>query len=170
MKTRCVVKAITLAIVLTSTVVSAQQQFVASMSARDLEGLRAVLDQRLTVVKAARGKARSYIVSTDNPKELLPPEGNDDWQALKLSKVTAQVSAPHASVAMASFTLTHPLDAEAVATMKAALKENLAGWDQTERDAAVRMVADRAVTGLGFAMLARLDGRWKIVSMTVPKL
>jgi len=45
-----------------------------------------------------------------------------------------------------------------------------ASLNELEKQAMAKMIADHAATGSGFAMLARRDGKWKIVSLTFPKL
>jgi hypothetical protein len=184
MKTLCKAKLITLVIVIAGLNVGRAQEadatkeikktirdYFAAMSARDVQGLRAVLDKRFVAVEAADKNAEVHFVDTGNAKELLPPEGNDDWDKdkIRLSSVKAEVSATHPSVAMASFTLTFPLDDQRVAGLEAALKQLPADFDESQRKAAARIIADRAVTNAMFAMLARQHGKWKIVCMSLPK-
>jgi len=147
------------------------RDYLSSMSTRDVQGLRAVLDKRFVAVEAGREKAGTQVVDTGNPKEMLPPEGNDDWQPnrMKLSSVKAEISATHPSVAMASFILTQPLSEKRIADFQTALKDQPDRFDEVERKALAKLIADHAVKNAMFAMLARADGKWKIVAMSFPK-
>lgn len=147
------------------------RDYLAAMSARDVEGLRAVLDKRFGMIEASDKNAKVHFVDTDNSKELLPPEGNDDWDKdkIKLSSIKTEVSATHPSVAMASFTLTFPLSDKKIASLETVLKLAPAELDAVRKKALERMVADRAIHNSMFAMLARQSGRWKIVCMSFPK-
>ncbi len=144
------------------------RRYFTAMSARDLEALRSVLDKRFVAIKATRQNAQSYVVDTANPQNIVPK--NDDWNDIRVDEVKIELSATHPTVASATFKLVRPMDAQRVAGMETALKENAASFNEGERKLIARMIADRASLGSGFAMLARQDGRWKIVSLTFPKL
>jgi len=147
------------------------QDYLTAMSARDVDGLRTVLDKQFTAIEAADTSAKVHSVDTSNGKGLLPPKGNDDWDKdkLKLTSVKVEVSATHSSVAMASFVLTFPLSDKSVANFETALKEFPAEFDEARKKAAMKIIADRAIHNSMFAMLARQDGKWKIVCMSIPK-
>ena len=144
-------------------------QYYASMKTRDIEGLRSALANRFIVIEAGRDKAKTQTVDVNNPKELLPPEGNKDWQGIELSSVATSVSSTHPTVATASFTLIMPLSEKRVAGMQSALKARPEGFNDVQRAALSRMIADRAIKSEMFAMLARQDGRWKIVCLSFPQ-
>jgi len=144
-------------------------QYYASMKTRDIEGLRSALASRFIVIEAGRDKAKTQTVDVNNPKELLPPEGNKDWQGIELSTVRASVSSTHPTVATASFTLIMPLDEKRVAGMQSALKARPEAFNDVRRAAISRMIADRAIKSEMFAMLARQDGGWKIVCLSFPQ-
>ena len=147
------------------------KDYLKAMSARDVEGLQAVLDKHFVGVEAADNNAKVHFVHTDNSRELLPPEGNHDWDKIKprLSSFKAEVSTPHPSVAMASFTMTYSLPNETLGHLEAALKQMPAEADESKRKEAAKIIADRAIHNSMFAMLARQDGKWKIVCMSFPK-
>ena len=147
------------------------RRYFEAMGTRDVPALRSVLDQRFVAIEADREKARTEVVDTSDPKALLPPEGNDDWDAstLRLSNFRVEVSATHPSVATASFTLSFLLDDERVAQLRKTLDEHAAGLGETEKAALTRMAADRAVANAMFALLAKRDGRWRIVCLSFPK-
>jgi len=146
-------------------------QFFAATSARDVEKVRAVVAKGFTAVEAAHESAQVYAVDTGDSKKLLPPEGNRDWEEgkIKLSSVKAEISSTHPSVAMASFTLTIPLEADRLADYQALLKRSPEGFGVEQRRIIEKIVADRAIHNTMFAMLARQGGQWKIVSMSFPK-
>jgi hypothetical protein len=98
------------------------RDYLAAMSSRNVEDLRAVLDRQLAVIEADQTNAKTGFLDTSDGKELLPPDGNHDWDKdkIRLSSVKAEVSATHPSVAMVSFTLTFPLTDQRVANLEAA--------------------------------------------------
>jgi hypothetical protein len=147
------------------------RDYLKAMSARNIKGLQEVLDKRFVAVEAAAMNARVHLMDTANGKALLPPEGNDDWDKdkLKLSSIKAEISASHPSVAVASFTLTFPLTNKRVTELEAALKQAPAEFDEAQKQAAAKIISDRAIHNSMFAMLARQDGKWKIVCMSFPK-
>jgi len=145
--------------------------YLTAMSARDVKGLQAVLDKRFVAVEAADENAKIHVVDTAKGAELLPPEGNDDWEKgrIKLSTIEVKISDTHPSVAMASFTLTLPLSDERVADLSTVLRQAPAEFDEARRKAVAKIISDRAIHNSMFAMLARQDGRWKIAAMSFPK-
>jgi hypothetical protein len=147
------------------------RDYLAAMSARDADGLQAVLEKRFVAVEAGRQKAGSRVVNAANLREILPPEGNNDWHPdkMKLTSVKAEVSPTHPSVATASFVLTHPFTDMEVARFQEALKQPPDALDESQRKALAKVVADRAVHNSMFALLARQEGKWKIVCMTFPQ-
>jgi hypothetical protein len=155
----------------TKEIEQAIRDYLTAMSARDVKGLQAVLDKRFVAIEAADKNAKVHLVDTASEKELLPPKGNNDWDKdnIRLSAVEVKISETHPSVAMASFTLTVPMSAQKVANLEAALKDLPAEFNDAQRKAATKIIADRAVHNSMFAMLARQDGHWKIVSMSFPK-
>ena len=147
------------------------RDYLTAMSSRDVEGLRSVMDKRLAVIEAGRTNAKVGFLDTSNGKELLPPEGNHDWDKdkIRLASVKVEISATHSSVAMASFTLSFPLTDKRVADLEALLKQTPAAFGDQQRKAAQQMITDRAIHNAMFAMLALENGRWKIVCMSFPK-
>jgi len=145
--------------------------FLAAMSVRDVKGLQEVLDKHFVGVEAGDKSAKVWVVDTANGNGLLPPKGNNDWDKdkIKLSSVEAKISTTHPSVAMASFTLTFPLSDKELANLEAAWKDAPPEFDESRKKAAAKIISDRAIHNSMFAMLARQDGRWKIVCMSFPK-
>ena len=144
------------------------EAYLTAMSARDLKGLQAILDKQFVAVKAAQQNAKTYVVDTSDSKALLPPAGNRDWDKMKISSVKAEVSATHPSVAIVSFTLTQPLTEQTRAAYEASLQNPPAEWGESEKQAAARIIKDKAVHNAMFAMVARRDGKWKILCMSLP--
>jgi hypothetical protein len=147
------------------------RDYLMAMSTRDIQGVRAVLAAQFTAVEAADSTARIHLVDTASGKGLLPPEGNRDWDKdkIKLSSVKAEVSATHPSVAIASFTLSALLSDKQVAALEAALKLPPEEFDESRRKTASKLIGDRAVHSAMFAMLAKAEGKWRIVCMSFPK-
>ena len=145
------------------------RQYYAAMAKRDVESLREVLDRKFVIVEADQVNAKVGVLDSGKSAELLPPEGNHDWDNIQISSVKIEISPTHPSVAVASFTLTRPLDASSVAHLQEALDTAPAEFDESNRKAIARRIADRAIHYSEFAMLARRDGKWKIVSISVPR-
>jgi hypothetical protein len=143
-------------------------QYFKGMANRDVESLRGVLDKKLMVVEAGHTSAKTGVVDTSKNSELLPPEGNDDWTTVKVSAIETRVSGTHRSVAVASFILTQPLDDKKIAALQAVLKDRPEALDEAQRKEVTKRIADRAIQHSELAMLARRDGKWKIVSISVP--
>ncbi len=146
------------------------EAYLTAMSARDLKGLQAILDKQFVGVKAGQQNAKTYLVDTSNSQALLPPAGNHDWDKdqMKISSVKAEVSATHPSVAIVSFTLTQPLTEQTRAAYEASLQNPPAEWGESEKQAAARIIKDKAVHNAMFAMVARRDSKWKILCMSLP--
>ena len=145
-------------------------QFFSSMSKRDVKALQAVLyAPRFVGIEAAGQQAQAHVIHTDKPEELLPPEGNDDWDNVRISDVKVQTSTTHPSVAVASFTLEFPLDAKTVARYKKMLEANPAELGEAKKKAFSKIVDDGALKTTMFAMFGRQLRKWKIVCITLPK-
>ena len=121
------------------------RQFYSSLSDRDVEGLRTVLDTHFVALEAANRNARLEVVNTDDATKLLPPKGNDDFKNASLSSVKVEVSATHPSVATASYTLSLPLGARQIAQFKSLLKNPPAEMTQLQKQLFAKMIEDRAV-------------------------
>jgi hypothetical protein len=147
------------------------QRYFAAMSARDLEGLRATLDKRFIVVEARQDKARTHVVDSSEARQILPPEGNHDWDKdkVKIVSIRVEVSDTHPSVATASILVARPLDDKTLAGMEEMLRANAAGLDEVKRKALTKWIAARAIDQSMLAMLARQEGNWRIVCMSFPK-
>ncbi len=145
--------------------------YLRAMSTRDVAGLQAIMDKQFIAIEAAEQKATLHFVDTTNRKGLLPPEGNDDWNEdkIKLTSFEARISETHPSVAMASFTLTMPMDDEHVARLESLVKEMSAELDERQKKGTAKLIADRAIHMAMFAMLAKVDGQWKIICMSFPR-
>ncbi len=134
-----------------------------------MESLQGLLDRRFVIVEAGQANARVGVLDSSKSADLLPPEGNHDWDNIQVSSVKVEVSATHPSVAAVSFTLKQPLDASSVARLQEALDTAPGAFDESKRSEITTRIANRAVHYSEFAMLARRDGRWKIVSVSVPR-
>jgi len=145
-------------------------QFFASLSKRDVHRLQAVLyAPEFVGIEAGGQKAQAHVIQTDKPEEVLPPEANDDWDHVIVSDVKVRRSATHASVAMASFTVGLPLEAEVVASYREMLEDRSLQLREAQREALRTMIDEGAANAEMFAMFARQDGTWRIVCISLPK-
>lgn len=141
--------------------------YFASVSARDVGGVRAVLASTFSAVEA-RESAVIHAVNTANDEEIIPVEGNG-IAGLKFAFIKAEVSKTDPSVAVASFRLTLPQTEEQLASIKAALATTSASkWSEKVKLRLQQTLADKAMHFDMFAMLARQDGKWKILCMSFP--
>lgn len=147
------------------------QRYFTAMSERDAEGLRAVLDKRFVAVETRQDKARTRVVDSGDIKQILPPEGNHDWDKdkVKVISIRVDVSETHPSVATASISVARPLDEKTVAGMQEMLRMNGPGLDEAKRKALTKWIAARAIDQSILSMLALQEGNWRIVSMSFPK-
>ena len=151
-----------------SEIVKAIRQYYRALAHRDIDALRQVLDENFIVVEAKHAAAKVHVVNVKNGSTLLPPEGNDDWNQVEVSSINVEISSSHASVAIASLTLKHPLSEERITGMQDVLKTRPEVFGEAERKTVEKRIADRAIHNSEFAMLALKGGKWKIVSMSVP--
>ena len=142
---------------------STLRQFFTSLSKRDVEGLRAVLDTRFVVIKVEAGNpsAKVNVMDTANGKEMLRHLING-----KLSDVRAKTSATHPSVAIASFTFSFRLNAQMITAYKEHLKSNQNKLSEASRKEMIRLIKDPFIHNSMFAMLAQQRGKWKIICMS----
>lgn len=147
------------------------QRYFAAMSARDVEGLRATLDKRFVVVEARQDKARTQVVDSGDARQILPPEGNHDWDKdkFKIASIRVELSDTHPSVATASILVMRPQDDRTVVGMQEMLRVNAAGLDEAKRKTLTKWIAARAIDQSMLAMLALQEGNWRIVCMSFPK-
>lgn len=142
--------------------------YFAGVSARDVGGVRAVLASAFSAVEA-RESAVIHAVNTANDEEIIPVEGNGDIAGLKFAFIKAEVSKTDPSVAVASFRLILPQTEEQLASIKAALATTPASqWSEKVKRRLQQTLADKAMHFDMFAMLARQDGKWKILCMSFP--
>ena len=146
------------------------REYLAGMAAEDVRRVQNVLGKQFSAIEASEKGARVHVVDTSQGKGLLPPKGNDDWKRenMKLSAVKVEVSPTHPSVAMASFTMVAPLSDKKVADLEKMLRSNPELFDDQRKKAAVKVIEQRAIHNSMFAMLGKIDGKWKIVSMSFP--
>lgn len=145
------------------------KQYFSAMSQRDAPKLQQVLEPKVIFVESGREKAKTGFVDTSNPKELLPPAGNDDWNNVSIKDVRIQISASHPSVAMASYKLILSINSEMLAMYEALLKAPPAQLTDDQKSEIAGLIKNKESRLDEFAMLARRDGHWRIVSMSVPK-
>lgn len=147
------------------------QRYFTAMSARDVEGLRATLDKQFVVIEARQDRARTHVVDSGDARQILPPEGNHDWEKdkVKVVSIRVDVSDTHPSAATASIGVRRPLDDKAVAGMQEMLRVNAAGLDEAKRKALTKWIAARAIDQSMLAMLARQESSWRIVCLSFPK-
>jgi hypothetical protein len=123
------------------------------------------------VVEAWQDKARTHVVDSADARQILPPEGNHDWDKdkLKIASIRVEVSETHPSVATASILVKRPLDDKTIAGMQEMLRMNAARLAETKRKALTKWIAARAIDQSMLAMLARQESNWRIVCMSFPK-
>jgi len=140
-----------------------------AMSQRDAKGISEVVDKSFVAVEAGGKSARTQVVNTTDPKRLLPPAGNDDWTNVKVSSLKANISATDPTLATASFDLIFPLSENQRGDFQKALNDNRVPLKESQRKAIAKVIANKAFHHTMFAMLARDNGKWKIVCLTLPK-
>jgi hypothetical protein len=145
-------------------------------SEKDLQGIRAVLDQHVIAVKCG-DNAKVGPVDTADSKQILPP--NDEWAKpawdsgkIRLSFLKTEVSATEGSVAVVSFRLTFPKDDKQIEGARWTLKRIPSDMPPPEASAFRKrmeaMISERAMHFDLFATLAKRDGVWKIVCISLP--
>ena len=88
---------------------------------------------------------------------------------MKIASIKVEVSDSHSSVATASIVVRRPLDDKTVAGMEEMLKLKAADLDEDQREAVTKWIVARAIDKTMLTMLARQEGVWKIVCLSVPK-
>lgn len=153
----------------TKKIESSVRQFFTSMSTRDFKSLQAVLDTQLVGIEATGQNAGIHWLDTTDDEEMFPPKGNDDWDDVGVADMKIELSTTHPSVAVASFTLTFPLDAGQAATLRDAVEKKTIELSDAQKKVFDKMIKDQVVRNSMFAMLARRNGKWKIICMSLPK-
>ena len=104
---------------------------------------------------------------------MLPP--NEEWAKplwdsgkIRLSFLKTDISATETSVAVVSFRLALVKDENEIAAANDVLNRMPAS-ESAARKRIERMIAERAMHFDLFATLARRDGKWKIVCMSLPE-
>jgi hypothetical protein len=162
------------------------EQYFQALKDRDAEGMRNILSSPLIAVEAGDLNSHIEVIDTRNTKTLFPPEGNDDWENVTISEMNVTISESVPSVAMVSFVLMMKLGDEEIKRME----ETVASEDPPpppfsitkEEWKQARKRVERAIKDGGHrvellalvvregsnARVARKDGRWKIVVITLP--
>jgi hypothetical protein len=153
----------------TNAIAKALHQYYQAMAARDVEALRGVLDSTFIVVEAAAKGAKTHVINAADTTKLLPPEGNDDWQNLQVTDFKVSVSSTHPSVATVSYSVFHPLRPDQLKALAEVLKAPASPLDESQRHEVSRRLADRGSRESECAVLALREGRWRIVTFSVPK-
>ncbi len=148
-------------------VVRVLREFYQAMGARNLDVLAEVLDTTFTVVEASQTTAKVHVINTGDKGKLLPPVGNDDWEGLKVSNVEINISSTHPSVATASFNVFHPISADHLKALKDAMSIPATAADAPRRRDAAKLIENKGRTESECAMLARRNGKWRIISISV---
>jgi hypothetical protein len=153
----------------TNAIAKTLHQYYTAMAARDVQALQGVLDSTFIVVEAGGESSRTHVLNATDTAKLLPPEGNDDWQNLQVTDLKVNVSGTHPSVATVSYTVFHPLSPNQVNALEQVLKAPAAPLDESQRHEVSRRLTDKGSRESECAMLALRDGRWRIVTISVPK-
>jgi hypothetical protein len=152
----------------TKEVVAALRGYFKALGERDIAGLQAVTDTRLALITATDQNATVHILETNNEKAVFPPAGNKDWEQTSLESLRTEISATHPSIATISFTLSLPLDAKTVSAHRAILKKPPPDLTAEQKKRIEKRIADRAINNSMFAVLARREGKWRVITLSVP--
>lgn len=153
----------------TREIAKALHQYYGAMASRDVEALRDVLESTFIVVEAAGDRAKTHVINAADTAKLLPPEGNDDWQNLQVTDLKVSVTSTHPSVATVSYSVFHPLSARHLEALEDVLKATPSPLEEAQRLEVSKRLEDKGSKESECAMLALRDGRWRIVSISVPK-
>ena len=145
------------------------RQYYHAMAIRDVDALQDVLDKAFIVVEAGRENAKAHVVNSDAPSNLLPPEGNDDWHNLQVTDLKVSLSRTHPTVATVAYAVLHPLDADDTKALEDVLKSSSSPLDQARRQEIHKRLGEGGSKESECAMLVLRDGRWRIVSISVPE-
>jgi hypothetical protein len=152
---------------------NALEQYFKAMRERDASAIEGLLRSPAIAVEVSRESAGVELVDRSKHQQLLPPEGNKDWEKLALSDVTVQISPTHPAVAMVSFVLAKKLSEQEVQGMKAALAEQkLVKITKEQRTMLESMLQKKRLDNVMFALMGKDSkdrGRWKIIAMTFPR-
>ncbi len=152
----------------TNAIAKALDQYYRAMAARDVKALQGVLDATFIVVEAASDRSKTHVINATNTTQLLPPEGNDDWQNLQLTDLRVNLSSTHPSVATVSYTVLHSLSPTQVKELGEVLKAPASPLDESQRREISKRLTDKGLRESERAMLALRDGKWRIVAFSVP--
>ncbi|MEW6157174.1 MAG: hypothetical protein AB1813_07050 [Verrucomicrobiota bacterium] len=145
------------------------RRYYEAMAMRDVEGLGRVLDAMFIVVEAGREQAKVHVINAAETAKLLPPEGNNDWQNLQVTDVKVSLSSTHPTVATVSFSVFHPLSPNKLKALQDVLKTPASPLNESQRREISKRLANGGRKESECAMLALRGGRWRIVSISVPK-
>jgi hypothetical protein len=152
----------------TNAITKVLQEYYRAMAARDVQALQGVLNATFIVVEAGSERSKTHVIKATDTTQLLPPEGNDDWQNLQLTDLRVNVSSTHPSVATVSYTVVHALSPTQVKELGEVLKAPTSPLDEAQRRALARRLTDGGIRESECAMLALREGRWRIVAFSVP--
>lgn len=147
------------------------EQYFKAMRERDVPAIQRLLSAPEIAVEASGQNARVELVDRDKPEQLLPPEGNKDWEELTLTDMEVQISPTHPSVAMVSFVLARELSEQQAIGMRAALTEQIVKVSEAQRAMIEKWLQNKRVDSVMFALMGkdrRDGGRWRIIAMTFP--
>jgi len=144
----------------------ALQTYFRAIAKRDAASLQSVIHSTLIGVEASADKARVEIIDGSDPKKLLPPEGNDDWQGVTVANIDVHVSATHSSVVVATFDLNLPVSDKAAKLITPELLEQMT---EEQREQVKKMMEAESNTVSMCAFLAKTGESWKIVAISLPK-
>ena len=153
----------------TNAIATALHKYYKAMADRDVQALQGVLDSTFIVVEAGGEHSKTHVINASDTAQLLPPDGNDDWQNLQVTDVKVNVSSTHPSVATVSYTVFHPLGPRQVKALEGVVNAPAPALDNSQRGEISRRLSDKGSKESECAMLALRDGRWRIVTLSVPK-
>lgn len=136
-----------------------------SIRQRNVDDVRRLLSSKLIAIESG-DSANVGVIDTKDANQLLPPPGNNDWNAISLSNFIVQLSETDPSVGMVAFRLSRKLDVDSVRRIQSLLDAN--ELPDSDRIRLQRQITMGAKEHDLFAMVARQDGTWRIACISLP--
>ncbi|HVU89921.1 MAG TPA: hypothetical protein VHD36_21500 [Pirellulales bacterium] len=153
---------------------AALRTFYSGIANRDADAVRSVIDPSNIMidhlVEGGAPSVRLEKIDIADPKSLLPPEGNHDWENVQIKDVKVAIARPMGAVAHASLILFTPVDDEQIATWKSILDREGKEMRPTDREELNWFITERAISFEIFATLVKKgDGKWRIICLSFPR-
>ena len=142
------------------------RSFFDSIRQRNVDDIRRLLSSKLIAIESG-DSANVGVIDTNDANQLLPPPGNEDWNAISLSNFIVQISETDPSVGTVAFRLSRKLDVDDVKRIQSLLDAN--ELPDSDRIRLRRQITVGAKEHDLFAMVARQDDTWRIACISLPK-